>query len=176
MIDEKILLVEKLKDNAVEFLGEKMIEDMGPVYKEQQKIIEQKLLDWVTWARQYYSTTEIKRAYSILLKEHGSIFTIVRPDTYNKIEAMDEWLDLSNPDVLFRSQHNKHSIGLGKNPNPLYNKKITTSPNTQKTYKKPMTLRKILKSLKNPKSIDMRKLKRKERKLKKKGVRLFGSQ
>ena len=170
MIDEKILLVEKLKDNAVEFLGEKMIEDMGPVYKELQKIIEQKLIDWVTWARQYYSTTEIKRAYSILLKDYGSIFTMVSPGTYAQIEAMDEWLDLSSNDVLFSSKFARRSAGLGRSiANPL-----TANPNTQKTYKKPMTLRQVLKSLNNNK-LCMRKLKRKERKLKKKGIRLFGN-
>jgi hypothetical protein len=175
MIDEKILLVEKLKDNAVEFLGEKMIEDMGPVYKEQQKIIEQKLIDWVTWARQYYSTTEIKRAYSILLKEHGSIFTIVSPGTYAQIEAMDEWLDLSSNDVLFSSKFARQSAGLGKSiTNPLHNKKTNTKTNSQKHYKKPMTLRQIIKTLHNP-QICMRKLKRKEARLKKKGIRLFDS-
>jgi hypothetical protein len=174
MIDEKILLVEKLKDNAIEFLGQKMIEDIGSGYKEQQKIIEQKLLDWVTWARQYYSTTEIKKAYSILLKEHGSIYTMVRPEIYIQINALDEWLDLSEPNILFNSQHNKHSIGLGKYSNPLYNKKINAAPNTQKTYKKPMTLRQIIKTLRNNKPC-MRKLKRKETKLKKKGIRLFDS-
>jgi hypothetical protein len=164
MIDEKTLLIEKLKDNAVEFLGEKMIEDIGPIYKSQQEIIEKKLIDWITWARQYYSTTEIKKAYSILLKECGSIYTMVRTDAYRKIEEMDEWLDLSDPGVLFDSR----KVGVAATK-----PKKNLTPNQQKNYKRPMTLRQMLKSLHNHK-ICMRKLKRKERKLKKKGIRLFG--
>lgn len=169
MIDEKILLIEKLKDNAVEYLGQKMIEDIGETHYAHTKMLEEKLYQWVVWARQYYSTTEIKKAYAILVEKHRSVFSTISLHAYDDIRKLDEYLNLDEHKIL-------HSYV--RRPFKMKNFPPPTKPTAKNIHAiwKGNNLKNLVRQLRQEKDKRrMRRLKRKETARKKKGVRLFDS-
>lgn len=173
MIDEKTLLIEKLKDNAVTYLAEKLVDDLGKSNREHQEMLEKRLYEWVSWAVKYYSTTDIRRAYAILSEFQKPILNTISDATYEAIQEIDPFLDLR--DISSNLSYNR-SLAMARQVT-----KIASLPNTipplKNTKKKQGSLKKLTTLIKNFKGETdkrrMRRLKRKEAQRKKKGVRLF---
>lgn len=174
MIDEKILLIEKLRDNADKFLLEKLSQDIGPLHDQYQKELGEKLYAWMRWAIHYYSTTELNKIYKEFCARYPGVFFAISADDYQKIADLDE--------LKYLEIHNARNIppmgNLGYSQ--LYHKSNTSPTGNIWTY---LSQRSNINHLSNmAKQIrlsedkrKMRRLKRKEAKLRKKGIRLFDS-
>lgn len=175
MMDEKILLIEKLRDNADKFLLEKLSQDIGPLHDQYQKELGEKLYAWMSWAVKYYSTVELHKIYKEFCARYPGVFFVISADDYQKIADLDE--------LKYLEIHNARNIppmgNLGYSQ--LYRKSNTSTTGNIWTY---LSQRSNINHLSNmAKQIrlsedkrKMRRLKRKEAKLRKKGVRLFGAE
>lgn len=165
MIDDKQLLWDRLKDTA-ELSLRVDIEEIGQVFDKHKQEINTMLYDYISWALTRYSTTEIRRVFASLAEHHKGLENII---DYEKINKLDEWLELDQAFSLHtRMNFRNHIKKMAQHP--LMNHNIGKSSGTSH-------LKDLVRKLKNESDPRrMRRLKRKETKLKKKGIRLFDSE
>jgi hypothetical protein len=171
MIDERTLLIHKLKDTAVDYLTEKMREDIGKISDQYQKEINDKIIEWVKASHPYFSTTEFRKAFKELCQTNQMIyFSFILSNANDKVDAIDEWYDLGDNKLMPNRYYMSHSAGSGKaytiipkhsGPNS------GVSTNLHQSY----NLKDLLKRLKVGK--DKRKVKRLSRRKKVKGGKVF---
>jgi len=170
MIDEHILCIEKLRDNADQFLLKKMSEDIGPLHDRYQKELGEQVYAWISWATQYYSTTELHKIYKELCAKYPGIFYSIGSDDYKRLANLDElkYLELHNVKHMPPMKH------LGFSNQTSQSSVIWK----QGFYKTGIShLSKIAQQIRlSEDKRKMRRLKRKEAKLRKKGIRLFDSE
>lgn len=177
MMDEKILLIEKLRDNADKFLLEKLSQDIGPLHDQYQKELGEKLYAWISWAVNYYSTTELHKIYRELCAKYPGIFYSIGSDDYKRLADLDECKYLELHDVKhmppmkhlgFSNQASQHRVAGAQSyaiwKQGFYKAGTSHLNNMARQIRLSQDKRK------------MRRLKRKEAKLRKKGIRLFDSE
>ena len=166
MIDDKQLLWDRLKDTAQDSLAKDMEIKIGKLFDKHKQEINEVLYDYISWALTRFSTTEIRKSCIKLSREHKGLRDLI---DYETINSLDEWLQLDSPSILHNNAYlQAHIRKMGQHP--LMNQKFTTVHTSPK-------LKDLVRKLKNESDPRrMRRLKRKEAKLKKKGVRLFDSE
>jgi len=168
MIDDKQLLWDRLKDTAQDSLAKDMEIKIGQLFDKHKQEINEVLYDYISWALTRFSTTEIRKSCIKLSREHKGLRDLI---DYETINSLDEWLQLDSSAIHVHNNANLkvHITKMGQHP--LMNHNIGTTTGTFKNLK---DLVRKLKNESDPRR--MRRLKRKEAKLKKKGVRLFDSE
>lgn len=168
MIDDKQLLWDRLKDTAQDSLAKDMEIKIGQLFDKHKQEINDVLYDYISWALTRFSTTEIRKSCIKLSREHKGLRYLI---DYETINSLDEWLQLDSSAIHVHNNAylQAHITKMGQHP--LMNHSIGTTMGTSKNLK---DLVRKLKNESDPRR--MRRLKRKEAKLKKKGVRLFDSE
>ena len=164
MIDEKVILVEKLKDTAVQHLTEKMIEDIGKLSQEYQDALNDRIVEWVKFSHKYFSTTEFRQAYADLCQRYNIIYFNFMLGHHSKlVDDIDPWYNLSDSKLMPTRQQNYYIPNLKK----AYSK---MSQHSQLGVSHTSSLKGLLKRL-NIKS-DKRKSKRLSRRKRVKGGKI----
>lgn len=115
MIDEKTLLIEKLKDTAIDYLTEKMREDIGKISDQYQKEINDKVIEWVKASQPYFSTTEFRKAFKDLCQTNQLIyFSFMLSDANKEVDAIDEWYNLDDGKLIPNRYYMSHSAASGR--------------------------------------------------------------
>ena len=162
MIDDKTLLWERLKDTATDTLYKDMENKIGLLFDKHKQEIDKELQDYVSWALTRFSTTEIRRAYARLATDRKGLISIIDSQAINNL---DKYLEFDDPGLFIKNW--KTYVGnISKHP-------IVNTPKMPQTGNV-HSLAKILRSMKKDKR-KMKRLVRKEAKLKKRGIRLFDS-
>jgi len=174
MIDDKQLLWDRLKETAQDSLAKDMEIKIGQLFDKHKQEINGVLYDYISWALTRFSTTEIRKSCIKLSREHKGLRDLI---DYETINSLDEWLQLDSPSIL----HNKaylqaHIRKMGQHPLMNHNTGNPFAVNIGTTMGTSKNLKDLLRKLKPADPRRMRRLKRKETKLKKKGVRLFDSE
>ena len=172
MIDDKKLLWDRLKDTAQVTLEKDMEEKIGQLFDKHKQEINSLLHDYVTWALTRFSTTEIRTAFTKLTVYHNGLKGTIDFDSINKL---DEWLHLDDISIQGRLNYHSHVQKMSNHPIMTGMGGLGMTYHTTKNYKNHSSrLADLIRGLKKDKR-KMRRLVRKEAKLRKKGVRLFDS-
>ena len=171
MIDERTLVIHKLKDTAVDYLTDKMREDIGKISDQYQKEINDKIIEWIKASQPYFSTTEFRKAYKDLCQNNQLIyFSFILGNANQKVDAIDEWYDLDDVNLMPNRHSTSWLAGSGKSYT-IMPKHSGPNPGVSTNLHQSVNLKDFFKRLKVGK--DKRKLKRLSRRKKVKGGKVF---
>jgi len=161
-LDEKTILIEKLKDTALDYLRDQMREDLGKLSEEFQNKLNDRVLEWVKASHPYFSTSEFRKAYKELCQEYQMIYYCFFTGSNHKkqLEKFDEYYKLDDSKLMPNIYYTVSPTYSG--PNYTVS---TRGNNLPKKVKFQQQVKKSKKLLKYFKSLPLKKSEKKPKKL-----------